>query len=119
MRVSLALPPRSVMSGVQSYVDHQVLLLTQDGRVIVGVLEGYDSNGTIVMSSCVERMFSEDAPVEEVPLGVYIVRGDSMYVSSTHFQCPPRSHGLGQGPRHAAVLHDRGPHTRRSTPLAM
>ena len=119
MRVSLALPPPSVMSGVQSYVDHQVLLLTQDGRVIVGVLEGYDSNGTIVMSSCVERMFSEDAPVEEVPLGVYIVRGDSMYVSSTHFQCPPRPHGLGQGPRHAAVLHDRGPHTRRSTPLAL
>merc|ERR1711879_846359 len=73
-----ALPPPSVMSGVQSYVNHQVLLLTQDGRVIVGVLEGYDSNGTIVMSSCVERMFSEDAPVEEVPLGVYIVRGDSI-----------------------------------------
>ena len=88
--MSFALPPPSVMSGVQSYVNHQVLLLTQDGRVIVGVLEGYDSNGTIVMSSCVERMFSEDAPVEEVPLGVYIVRGDSMYVSSTHFQCPPR-----------------------------
>ena len=111
--MSLALPPPSVMSGVQSYVNHQVLLLTQDGRVIVGVLEGYDSNGTIVMSSCVERMFSEDAPVEEVPLGVYIVRGDSMYVPSTDFQCPPRPHGLGQGPRHAAVLHDRGPHTRR------
>lgn len=49
--MSLALPPPSVMSGVQSYVNHQVLLLTQDGRVIVGVLEGYDSNGTIVMSS--------------------------------------------------------------------
>lgn len=60
----------------------QVLLLTQDGRVIVGVLEGYDSNGTIIMSSCVERLFSEDAPVEEVPLGVYVVRGDSMYVQN-------------------------------------
>lgn len=54
--------------------------MTQDGRVIVGLLCGYDSNGTIILANSVERLFSEDAPVEEVPLGVYIVRGDSMYV---------------------------------------
>lgn len=58
----------------------QVLLVTQDGRVLVGVLCGYDSNGTLILSSCVERIFSPDEPVEEVPLGVYIIRGDSMYV---------------------------------------
>lgn len=57
-----------------------MLLVTQDGRVIVGLLCGYDSNGTIILANSVERLFSEDAPVEEVPLGVYIVRGDSMYV---------------------------------------
>ncbi|KAL4400689.1 U4/U6-U5 snRNP complex subunit LSM8 [Malassezia pachydermatis] len=66
------------MSGVQSFVDQQVLLVTQDGRVLVGVLCGYDSNGTLILSSCVERIFSPDEPVEEVPLGVYIIRGDSI-----------------------------------------
>lgn len=55
-----------------------MLLVTQDGRVIVGLLCGYDSNGTIILANSVERLFSEDAPVEEVPLGVYIVRGDSI-----------------------------------------
>lgn len=74
------------MSGLHSYLDRtlcaltaeQVLMVTQDGRVLVGMLAGCDSGGTVILSSCVERIFSEEAPVEEVPLGVYIVRGDSM-----------------------------------------
>lgn len=56
----------------------QVLTLTQDGRVIVGTLCGFDNVGSVILSSCVERIFSMDAGVEEVPLGLYILRGDAM-----------------------------------------
>lgn len=62
--------------------------MTQDGRVLVGNLRGYDALGSLVLSECVERIFSRDAGVEEVPLGVYILRGDSMYVSRlTQISC--------------------------------
>lgn len=48
--------------------------------MITGTLCGYDSSGNVVLSSCVERLFSEEVPVEEVPLGVYVLRGDSIAV---------------------------------------
>lgn len=66
------------MSALQQYVDQQVLVITQDGRVIVGVLRGSDSVGSIILASSVERIFSVDEGVEEIPLGLYIVRGDSI-----------------------------------------
>jgi U6 snRNA-associated Sm-like protein LSm8 len=56
----------------------QVLAVTQDGRVIVGTLRGFDNVGSVILSGCVERIFTGDAGVEEVPLGLYIVRGDAM-----------------------------------------
>jgi U6 snRNA-associated Sm-like protein LSm8 len=59
-------------------VTESVLLLTQDGRVIVGILQGFDTAGSVILSACVERIFSAEAPVEEVPLGLYILRGDAM-----------------------------------------
>ncbi|PKI84806.1 hypothetical protein MVES_000862 [Malassezia vespertilionis] len=66
------------MSSLQNYLEHRVLLVTQDGRVIVGMLRGYDAGGSIVLSDCVERIFSTDVAVEQVPLGVYVMRGDSI-----------------------------------------
>ncbi|WFD03423.1 snRNP Sm proteins [Malassezia obtusa] len=42
------------------------------------MLRGYDALGSLVLSHCVERIFSSDAGVEEVPLGVYVLRGDSI-----------------------------------------
>ena len=80
----------------------QVLLITQDGRVILGTLRGFDAVGSIILSGCVERIFSADAGVEEVPLGLYILRGDSMCVARRAcvwltVQCAARRRGPGQG----------------------
>jgi len=60
------------------YVDKQVLVVTQDGRVIVGELKGFDQTTNVVLSGSVERVFSLDEPVEEVPLGLYLIRGDNV-----------------------------------------
>ena len=35
----------------------------------------------MIMEECHERVYSSDAGVEQVVLGLYIVRGDNMYVS--------------------------------------
>ncbi|KAA1472565.1 Sm-like ribonucleo protein [Dentipellis sp. KUC8613] len=64
------------MSSLQGYVDRRVLLVLQDGRVIVGVLAGYDQKSNVVLSESKERVFSIDEGVEEIPLGLYLVKGD-------------------------------------------
>ena len=48
--------------------------------MIVGTLSGCDATGSLIISGGIERIFSTDAGVEEVPLGLYIVRGDSVCI---------------------------------------
>ena len=43
-----------------------------------GTLKGLDNQTTIVLSDCRERIFGEADGVEEVALGLYIVRGDQI-----------------------------------------
>ncbi|KAI0032873.1 hypothetical protein K488DRAFT_48954 [Vararia minispora EC-137] len=64
------------MSSLQGYVDRRVLLILQDGRAIIGTLAGYDQKSNVVLSDSKERVYSMDDGVEEVPLGLYLVKGD-------------------------------------------
>lgn len=71
----------------------------QDGRIILvreklfkillgrllkisekGTLVGWDQRSNIVLSDCIERRFSLESGAVETPLGVYLVKGDQMYV---------------------------------------
>ncbi|KAJ3513173.1 hypothetical protein NMY22_g15119 [Coprinellus aureogranulatus] len=64
------------MSSLQGYVDRRVELILQDGRVIIGVLAGFDQKSNVVLSDSKERVYSMDEGVEEIPLGLYLVKGD-------------------------------------------
>ncbi|KAH9833271.1 uncharacterized protein C8Q71DRAFT_860541 [Rhodofomes roseus] len=66
------------MATLQGYVDHRVLLILQDGRAIVGVMAGYDQKSNVVLSNSKERVYSMDAGVEEIELGLYLVKGDQI-----------------------------------------
>jgi U6 snRNA-associated Sm-like protein LSm8 len=44
-----------------------------------GVLSGFDQKSNVVLSNSTERIYSLDEGVEEVPLGLYLVKGDMMY----------------------------------------
>ena len=46
-----------------------------------GSLKGFDQHMNMIMEECHERVYSSDAGVDQVVLGLYIVRGDNMYVS--------------------------------------
>ncbi|GAA6021075.1 hypothetical protein JCM11491_004407 [Sporobolomyces phaffii] len=72
--------PSVPMSALTPYVDKRVLVVTQDGRTIVGDLKGFDQTTNVILSGAIERVFSSDADegTEEVPLGVYIIRGDNI-----------------------------------------
>lgn len=54
------------------------MLVTSDGRIIVGHFVGHDQVQNVILKEAHERIYSEDEPPERVPLGLYVVRGDSL-----------------------------------------
>ena len=46
----------------------------------MGILKGFDQATNIVLEECHERVFSSDSGVEQVVLGLYVVRGDNIAV---------------------------------------
>ncbi len=69
----------STLSQIPSDMAEKVSVLSNDGRILVGNLKGCDNLTNIILTAAVERIFGEDG-VETVELGLYIIRGDSMYV---------------------------------------
>ena len=72
-------------------------MITNDGRHLVvrgeflvflilyslyeqGTLRGMDQHVNIVVEECYERVYKADSSVAFVPLGLYLVRGDNVYV---------------------------------------
>ncbi|KAG7278595.1 hypothetical protein CRUP_013337 [Coryphaenoides rupestris] len=57
-----------------------VAIVTSDGRMIVGTLKGFDQTINLILDESHERVFSSSQGVEQVVLGLYIVRGDNVAV---------------------------------------
>ncbi|KAF2277295.1 Sm-like ribonucleoprotein [Westerdykella ornata] len=69
--------------ALNAYLNKKVSILTIDGRTMVGTLLSCDNSMNLVLQDTVERIIrprEEEMPSEEVPLGVYIVRGDNVAV---------------------------------------
>ncbi|RKP37580.1 n-alpha-acetyltransferase 38, NatC auxiliary subunit-like protein [Dimargaris cristalligena] len=66
------------MSALEEFVNKQVLVITTEGRVILGNLKGFDQTTNVVLTDSSERIFSEDEGVESIALGLYFIRGDSI-----------------------------------------
>ena len=76
---------------LEGMVDKVVQVVTNDGRNIVGLLKGFDQTTNIILDECHERVFSSEAGVEQVQLGLYIVRGDNMCAPPLLTSHPPRT----------------------------
>ncbi|KAJ3042696.1 N(alpha)-acetyltransferase 38, NatC auxiliary [Rhizophlyctis rosea] len=64
-------------NSLDSYVEKTVQIITTDGRVILGKLKGFDQTTNVILNNSLERVFTPEG-VEELPLGLYIVRGDNI-----------------------------------------
>ena len=53
-------------------------MVTSDGRTIMGTLAGNDQVQNVILDDAQERIYSDDAPVETVELGLYVIRGDNV-----------------------------------------
>ncbi|EMD95616.1 hypothetical protein COCC4DRAFT_123674 [Bipolaris maydis ATCC 48331] len=69
--------------ALNAYLNKRVSVLTVDGRTMVGLLHSCDGSMNLVLQEATERIIrpvEEEIPSEEVPLGLYIIRGDSVAV---------------------------------------
>ncbi|EAS66841.1 LSM domain-containing protein [Dictyostelium discoideum AX4] len=67
------------MAMLESYLKKQVLVLTADGRSIIGTLRGIDQTINVVLEKCHERVYSDEG-IEVIPLGVHLIKGDDVAV---------------------------------------
>jgi U6 snRNA-associated Sm-like protein LSm8 len=63
---------------LDAYINKAVNIVTADGRIIIGTLRGFDQTINIILDDSHERVFSATDGVEQVLLGLYIVRGDNV-----------------------------------------
>lgn len=64
--------------GLKLTAPGQVVIVTQDGRLLTGVLKGLDQTTNIILTECVERIIYPDREPEMEELGLYIMRGDNV-----------------------------------------
>jgi len=67
-------------SALEMFVNKIVEIVTADGRIIVGTLKGFDQTINLILDESHERVYSSGQGVEQVILGLYIVRGDNVAV---------------------------------------
>ncbi|KFM56554.1 U6 snRNA-associated Sm-like protein LSm1, partial [Stegodyphus mimosarum] len=58
-------------------VDKKIMVELRDGRILIGYLRSFDQFANLVLHQTVERIHV-DTHYGELPLGVYIVRGDNI-----------------------------------------
>jgi len=64
-------------SELEGYINHTVTVFTCEGRIIVGTMKGFDQTINLILEDSHERVYSTTG-VEQVTLGLYIVRGDNV-----------------------------------------
>ena len=67
-------------STLSEWTAKPVTVLTCDGRLISGTLQGYDQLQNLILKHSYEKVYSVENPVERVELGLFVVRGDNVAV---------------------------------------
>ncbi|KGO46557.1 Ribonucleoprotein LSM domain, eukaryotic/archaea-type [Penicillium expansum] len=65
------------------YVNKKVLILTVDGRTLIGDLLSTDQTTNLVLANTIERIIrtpDDDEPSTEIEHGLYLIRGDNVVV---------------------------------------
>ncbi|KAI3648124.1 hypothetical protein MP228_005978 [Amoeboaphelidium protococcarum] len=66
------------MDGLKTFVDKQVIVITYDGRLLVGELVAVDAQSNIAIGDAIERLFSREDEMQLVPLGTQIIKSTNV-----------------------------------------
>jgi U6 snRNA-associated Sm-like protein LSm8 len=76
------------MAAQSSYVLLIASHFDKSNFVVQGIMAGFDQKSNVVLSDSKERVYSMEDGVEEIPLGLYLVKGDMVYVYPVAFAVP-------------------------------
>lgn len=96
------------MDSLKPLVGKMVLVVTLEGRSLVGTLKGFDSVCNLVLENAFERTFHLDKGMQLEPMGLYLVRGDSLCAAGAP-GAPVRRAGLPPHPPPHTHAHIRDP----------
>lgn len=65
---------------LDAFVNQTVSIITSDGRNFIGTLKGFDQTINIIIDESHERVYSSTSGVEQVMLGLHIIRGDNVAI---------------------------------------
>ncbi|KAL1996700.1 hypothetical protein VTN49DRAFT_7565 [Thermomyces lanuginosus] len=69
--------------SLSSYVNKKVLVITVDGRTLLGTLLSTDQLTNLVLSETVERIIrtpDDPEPSSQIEHGLYLIRGDNVVI---------------------------------------
>ncbi|QKX55896.1 uncharacterized protein TRUGW13939_02995 [Talaromyces rugulosus] len=69
--------------SLTSYINKKVLVITVDGRTLLGTLLSTDQLTNLVLTQTVERIIrtaDDPEPSSEIEHGLYLIRGDNVVV---------------------------------------
>ncbi|GBG24101.1 U6 snRNA-associated Sm-like protein LSm8 [Hondaea fermentalgiana] len=69
----------NIMAGyLKELIGTKVSIIANDGRHYIGTLHGLDLRTNLIVTDCVERIYSEDEGCEVAPYGLLVLRGDNV-----------------------------------------
>ncbi|KAF9920067.1 hypothetical protein FBU30_010202 [Linnemannia zychae] len=63
---------------LRSLVNQPVFVYLTDGRTLIGEFVGYDQAANVILAKTHERIFSSTEAMKTVPIGVYVIRGETI-----------------------------------------
>lgn len=72
------------MSALKEFIGERVKIVTLDGHVYMGKLDGFDNNTNVVLLDVTERRFSLTIPSEARTSAGLIIRGDNIMCLGTY-----------------------------------
>ncbi|KAI9801991.1 MAG: hypothetical protein M1825_003047 [Sarcosagium campestre] len=69
--------------SLQPYVTKRILVLTSDGRILLGTLLSCDQLTNLVLGSTIERIvhgYDDEQQSQQIEHGLYLIRGDNVAV---------------------------------------
>ncbi|KRW98787.1 Like-Sm (LSM) domain [Pseudocohnilembus persalinus] len=67
---------QKIKNPLEDLIEKKVQVITSAGKVLVGILRGLDQSLNCILEGCIERVYSEDQGIQEVKLGLYVIRGE-------------------------------------------
>lgn len=78
--LAAAMASKPDIIGFAHLIGEVIEVITNDGRVVKGILRGCDQVNNLIIQDCCELVFSTTSGVQMAEMGLQLIRGDNVAV---------------------------------------